>query len=60
MVGELRDLPTANIIIQAALTGHLVFTTLHVNSAPVTGVPSSDWIMAGLRFRHRAGAAPPS
>ena len=33
MVGELRDRETANIGIQAALTGHLVLTTLHTNSA---------------------------
>jgi type IV pilus assembly protein PilB len=34
MVGETRDLQTAQISIQAALTGHLVFTTLHTNDAP--------------------------
>jgi type IV pilus assembly protein PilB len=34
MVGETRDLETAQISIQAALTGHLVFTTLHTNDAP--------------------------
>ncbi len=33
MVGEIRDLPTAQIAIRAALTGHLVFSTLHTNSA---------------------------
>jgi type IV pilus assembly protein PilB len=36
MVGETRDLETAQISIQAALTGHLVFTTLHTNDAPGT------------------------
>ena len=47
MVGEIRDLQTADMAIQAALTGHLVFSTLHTNDAPsaVTrlmelGVPS--------------------
>jgi general secretion pathway protein E len=34
MVGEIRDLPTADMAIQAALTGHLVFSTLHTNDAP--------------------------
>jgi type IV pilus assembly protein PilB len=34
MVGETRDLETARISIQASLTGHLVFTTLHTNDAP--------------------------
>jgi type IV pilus assembly protein PilB len=34
MVGETRDVETAQIAIQASLTGHLVFTTLHTNDAP--------------------------
>ncbi len=34
MVGEVRDLETAEIAAQASLTGHLVFTTLHTNDAP--------------------------
>lgn len=33
MVGEIRDVETANLAVQAALTGHLVFSTLHTNSA---------------------------
>jgi general secretion pathway protein E len=47
MVGEVRDLETAEMAIQAALTGHLVFTTLHTNDATAAitrlqdlGVPS--------------------
>ncbi|OGC90259.1 MAG: type IV-A pilus assembly ATPase PilB [candidate division Zixibacteria bacterium RBG_16_53_22] len=47
MVGEVRDAETADIAIKAALTGHLVFSTLHTNDAPSTinrlvdmGVPS--------------------
>ena len=34
MVGEIRDLETAEMAIQAALTGHLVFSTLHTNDSP--------------------------
>ncbi len=34
MVGEIRDLETAGIAIHAALTGHLIFSTLHTNDAP--------------------------
>ncbi len=34
MIGEIRDVETANIAINAALTGHLVFSTLHTNDAP--------------------------
>jgi len=36
LVGEIRDLETAQIAVQAALTGHLVFTTVHTNDAPST------------------------
>ena len=34
MVGEIRDMATADMAVQAALTGHLVFSTLHTNDAP--------------------------
>jgi general secretion pathway protein E len=47
MIGEMRDLPTASNAVQAALTGHLVLSTLHTNDAPTSitrlldlGVPS--------------------
>lgn len=47
MIGEIRDEETANMAVQAALTGHLVFSTLHTNDAPSAitrlmdlGVPS--------------------
>ena len=36
MIGEIRDLETAQIAVQAALTGHLVLSTLHTNSAAAT------------------------
>ena len=36
LVGEVRDLETAEIAVQASLTGHLVFSTLHTNDAPST------------------------
>ena len=36
MVGEMRDLETASIAVEASLTGHLVLSTLHTNSAPET------------------------
>ena len=62
MVGEIRDLATAEMAVQAALTGHLVFSTLHTNDAPSAitrlmelGVPA----LPDQRHRAgRAGAAP--
>jgi type IV pilus assembly protein PilB len=36
LVGEIRDLETAEIAVEASLTGHLVFSTLHTNDAPST------------------------
>jgi len=36
LVGEIRDLETAEIAVQSSLTGHLVFSTLHTNDAPST------------------------
>ena len=40
MIGEIRDHETAQIAIQASLTGHLVLSTLHTNSA---AAPSRAW-----------------
>jgi type II secretory ATPase GspE/PulE/Tfp pilus assembly ATPase PilB-like protein len=34
MIGEIRDMETATIAVQASLTGHLVLSTLHTNDAP--------------------------
>lgn len=42
MVGEIRDRETAGIGIEAALTGHLVFATLHTNDAPSTAIRLLD------------------
>ena len=42
MVGEIRDLETAEIAIQAALTGHLVLSTIHTNDAPSTATRLGD------------------
>ena len=36
IVGEIRDVETAEIAVQASLTGHMVFSTLHTNDAPST------------------------
>ena len=36
MVGEIRDFETAEIAVKAALTGHMVLSTLHTNDAPAT------------------------
>lgn len=52
MVGEIRDISTAEIAMKAAMTGHLVFSTLHTNDAPSTvgrmvdiGIP--PYLLAG-------------
>lgn len=42
MVGEIRDLETAEMAVQAALTGHLVLSTLHTNDAPAAVVRLMD------------------
>ena len=44
LIGEIRDHETAQIAVEAALTGHLVLSTLHTNDAPVARSPgSSRW-----------------
>lgn len=42
MVGEMRDLETAEIAVEASLTGHLVLSTIHTNNAPATVVRLMD------------------
>ena len=42
LVGEIRDLETAQIAVQASLTGHTVFSTLHTNDAPATVIRLRD------------------
>jgi type II secretory ATPase GspE/PulE/Tfp pilus assembly ATPase PilB-like protein len=50
MVGEIRDQETASTSIEASLTGHLVLTTLHTNSAPETIVRLLDMGMDSFNF----------
>lgn len=50
MVGEMRDLETARVGIEASLTGHLVFSTLHTNSAPETITRLLDMGMEPFTF----------
>jgi type II secretory ATPase GspE/PulE/Tfp pilus assembly ATPase PilB-like protein/transcriptional regulator with GAF, ATPase, and Fis domain len=50
MVGEMRDSETCSIGLEASLTGHLVFSTLHTNSAPETIVRLLDMGMNPLNF----------
>src|SRR3989442_6779757 len=71
LVGETRDLETAQISIRAALTGHLVFTTLHTNDCPSTvarllamGIPpflasASYLLILAHRLRRKACSATP-
>ena len=62
MVGEIRDEETAQMAIEASLTGHLVLSTLHTNSAPETVTRLLDMGMDPFNFADsllaRAGAAP--
>jgi type II secretory ATPase GspE/PulE/Tfp pilus assembly ATPase PilB-like protein len=46
MVGEIRDRETADIAVRAALTGHLVFSTLHTNDAPGAVTRLLTWARA--------------
>ena len=50
MIGEMRDKETASIAVEASLTGHLVFSTLHTNSAPETITRLLDMGINPLNF----------
>ena len=50
MIGEMRDEETASIGVEASLTGHLVFSTLHTNSAPETITRLLDMGLNPLNF----------
>jgi type II secretory ATPase GspE/PulE/Tfp pilus assembly ATPase PilB-like protein len=50
MIGEMRDYETASIVLEACLTGHLVLSTLHTNSAPETVIRLLDMGMNPLNF----------
>lgn len=50
MIGEMRDKETASIGVEASLTGHLVFSTLHTNSAPETVTRLLDMGLNPLNF----------
>jgi hypothetical protein len=52
MVGEIRDLETAEIAIKAAQTGHLVLSTLHTNDAPQTLTRLVEHGREALQHRH--------
>ncbi len=61
LVGEIRDLETAEIAVQASLTGHMVFSTLHTNDAPSTVTRLRDMgIAAVLDHGHGRSASWPS
>jgi type IV pilus assembly protein PilB len=57
LVGEIRDLETAEIAVQASLTGHLVFSTLHTNDAPSTITGRADVRDHGHSRGHSRAAA---
>ncbi|NCD25242.1 MAG: general secretion pathway protein GspE, partial [Deltaproteobacteria bacterium] len=50
LVGEMRDIQTAQIGVEASLTGHMVFSTLHTNSAPETVTRLLDMGVEAINF----------
>jgi type II secretory ATPase GspE/PulE/Tfp pilus assembly ATPase PilB-like protein len=50
LIGEMRDFETASVGIEASLTGHLVFSTLHTNSAPETVIRLLDMDLDPMNF----------
>ena len=62
LVGEIRDHETAEIAVQASLTGHLVFSTLHTNDAPsaitrLVDIGVQPFLVASSRHRHHGPAS---
>ena len=62
MVGEIRDLETAEMAVQASLTGHLVISTLHTNNAPAAVIRLLNLGRSGLpdpanRDRHHGATS---
>ena len=62
LVGEIRDKETAEIAVQASLTGHLVFSTLHTNDAPsaitrLADIGVQPFLIAVSRHRHHGPAS---
>jgi len=62
MVGEIRDSETAQVAIEASLTGHLVLSTLHTNSAPetVTRLPGLSGLVVKSCLLPPAARRPPA
>jgi general secretion pathway protein E len=60
MVGEIRDLETAEIAIQASLTGHLVFSTVHTNDAAGAVTRLVAWASSRSSSPRRSSASSPS
>ena len=61
MIGEIRDLETAQIAVQSALTGHLVLSTVHTNDAPSTvnrllDMGVEDYLLTSTDHRHPRAA----
>ena len=60
MVGEIRDLETAEIAVQASLTGHLVLSTLHTNTAIGAVTRCKIWVLSHFYYRHHSSVSWPS
>ena len=58
LVGEIRDYETAEIAVKAALTGHLVLSTLHTNDAPSTDLAPGEHGHRAVPGRHRGQPDP--
>ena len=60
LIGEIRDAETAQIAVQASLTGHLVFSTLHTNDAPVRSRGSWTWASNLISLPRRSKPCSPN